>query len=173
MYKTKDLTEKDLEQIEIKNQAEIVQYIGSELNPKEAFALIKKESKDFTQPNVKAEQADALLYAIYKGEATVVTTVEPEIVNAWKPIPKHQALTTFEAGDKVYALGIDNQKVRVQSKDVFDFTDTFFIKVDTEESKEKTTLTNEQVKILKLKKEKELALLSIRLKREKNNKTAA
>ncbi len=179
MYKTKDLTLKDLAKIKIKNQAEIVQYIGSELDPKEAHEQIKNASKNFTIPNAKAEQADALLYAIYSGEA-VTTTHSNAKQMEWQYLSKQEALEKFKEGVNVYAIGEDDLKVPVESEGIISLTNRFAIQVEKtkpQKTKKENTkaqpLTNAQIKILKIKKEKEIALIAIRLKRKKRNRQSA
>jgi hypothetical protein len=164
MYKTKDLTPEDLSKIKIKNQAEILQYIGSELDPKEAFNLIKKESNGFTQANAKAEEADALLFAISQGKAL---TIPSKMTTKLKNIPKEEAILKFKEGIKVYAIGDKGQELLIESEGIFSLANTFAIKTEVEEKLKSDTLSNEQIRILKVKKETELALLGIKLRRKK------
>ncbi|WP_299243080.1 hypothetical protein [uncultured Aquimarina sp.] len=172
MYKTKDLTPEDLSKIKIKNQAEIVQFIGSELNLIEAHQLIKKESKGFTEPNANAEKADAYLYAIYKGEAITVTTDSQDIVSEWKNISKKEAMKKFEDEEKVYALGENDQKILIESKGLFSLANKFAIQVLIKKEAASESLTKEQIRILKVKKETELALLTLKLKQKQKRKSA-
>lgn len=64
MYKTKDISVKELEKIEVKNQQEIQSLTGSKLDLKTVWEVIKKDSKDFTQEDLKAIEADELLHGI-------------------------------------------------------------------------------------------------------------
>ncbi len=171
MYKTKDLTREDLSRIHIKNQAEIVRYIGSELNPIEAFELIKKESKGFTKASAKAEEADKLLYAIYKGEAIPeASPTSPEVEFEWKPISKEEATQLFKKEDTVYAIGDNDQKILVQSEGILSLANKFAIQVIVTKQAVPKALTNEQIRILKVKKETELAVLALKIKQRKQGK---
>ena len=58
MYSISNLKQEDLEKIEVKNQAKIIQLMGKKLNPKEAFQVIKKDSMGFTKMDEKAQEAD-------------------------------------------------------------------------------------------------------------------
>ena len=60
MYKTSQVNPNDLGKIKVKHQARIKEITGTELIPKKAWEIIKKESKGFTLDNAKARQADAL-----------------------------------------------------------------------------------------------------------------
>ncbi len=69
MYKTKDLSPDDLAKAQIENQREIKQYIGSELDLKEAFRIIREQSRGFSAADAEAQQADRLLYGIINGKS--------------------------------------------------------------------------------------------------------
>ncbi len=178
MYKTKDLTQKDLDSIQIKNQAEIVEYIGSELDPKEAFELIKKESKDFTVANAKAEEADALLDAlvtrkpIQKENVFEVYTMGDG--TTWRILSKREAKKRFKDDKEVFAINRSEETEHlIETHQDFKRWDEFAMEYDPKQpDKEKNpnSLTNEQIRILKVKKEMELALLTIKLKRKKEVK---
>ena len=62
MYKTKNITKDALKALKIKNQDEIVDLTGSKLDPVKAWEVIKSTSEDFSKSDVKAQEADALLY---------------------------------------------------------------------------------------------------------------
>ena len=62
MYKTKNISKEALKALKIKNQDEIVDLTGSKLDPVKAWEVIKSTSEDFSKSDVKAEEADALLY---------------------------------------------------------------------------------------------------------------
>ena len=62
MYKTKNITKDTLKALKIKNQDEIVDLTGSKLDPVKAWEVIKSTSEDFSKSDVKAQEADALLY---------------------------------------------------------------------------------------------------------------
>lgn len=64
MYKTKDVTKKQLEGIKISNQTEIEELTGSKLNPIKAWDVIKDASNGFKTKDAKAQEADALLFQI-------------------------------------------------------------------------------------------------------------
>ncbi len=184
MYKTKDLTPKDLNTIKIKNQAEIVQYIGSELNPEEAFELIKKESKGFTKANAKAEEADKLLFAISQGRAMPIVSSEPfEIYTmsdgfTWKILSIEEAKKRFKDNKEVYGINrTEETEHLIETEKDFDKNDEFAMEYHPEQTKESSTenkdsitLSNEQIRILKVKKETELALFGIKLRRKKEAK---
>ncbi len=62
MYKTKNTTKKELEQLKIVNQDEILELTGSKLNPIKAWEVIKSTSENFSKSDAKAQEADALLF---------------------------------------------------------------------------------------------------------------
>ena len=62
MYKTKNITKEALKALKIKNQDEIVDLTGSKLDPVKAWEVIKSTSEDFSKSDVKAQEADMLLY---------------------------------------------------------------------------------------------------------------
>ena len=62
MYKTKNISKDALKALKIKNQDEIVDLTGSKLDPVKAWEVIKSTSEDFSKSDVKAQEADALLY---------------------------------------------------------------------------------------------------------------
>lgn len=64
MYKTKDVTKKQLEAVKIANQDEIKSLTGSKLNPVKAWQVIKDASDGFKTKDAKAQEADALLFQI-------------------------------------------------------------------------------------------------------------
>lgn len=64
MYKTKKTTKKELEQLKIVNQDEILELTGSKLNPIKAWEVIKSTSENFSKSDVKAQEADVLLFEI-------------------------------------------------------------------------------------------------------------
>ncbi|MDN5201181.1 hypothetical protein QQ008_07405 [Fulvivirgaceae bacterium BMA10] len=72
MYKTSQVTPKDLGKIKVKNQARIREITGEELDPKKAWSIIKNESKNFTNDNPKAKQADELFAELMKANGLIV-----------------------------------------------------------------------------------------------------
>ena len=66
MYKTSELSPGDLTKINIKNQSKIKELTGSELIPRQAWEVIKRESKGFTEDSPKAKQADELFAELMK-----------------------------------------------------------------------------------------------------------
>ena len=64
MYKTKDITPQELKALAIKNQDEILELTGSKLDPVKAWEVIKNNSQNFTKADLKAQEADSLLYQI-------------------------------------------------------------------------------------------------------------
>jgi len=68
MYKTKNTTKEALKALKIKNQDEIVDLTGSKLDPIKAWEVIKSTSEDFNKSDVKAQEADALLYEMLHPE---------------------------------------------------------------------------------------------------------
>tara|TARA_R110000796_G_scaffold210709_10_gene326913 strand:+ start:150 stop:464 length:315 start_codon:yes stop_codon:yes gene_type:complete len=68
MYKTKNTTKDALKALKIKNQDEIVDLTGSKLDPVKAWEVIKSTSEDFNKSDVKAQEADALLYKMLHPE---------------------------------------------------------------------------------------------------------
>lgn len=68
MYKTKNTTKDALRALKIKNQDEIEDLTGSKLDPVKAWEVIKSTSEDFNKSDVKAQEADALLYKMLHPE---------------------------------------------------------------------------------------------------------
>ena len=66
MYKTKDTTQAQLKALKIKNQDEIVELTGSKLDPVKAWEVIKSTSEDFKKSDLKAQEADGLLYEMLR-----------------------------------------------------------------------------------------------------------
>jgi hypothetical protein len=64
MYKTKDITKKELQAINVVNQDEIKDLTGSKLDPMKAWEVIKRTSDNFKIADEKAQEADALLFEI-------------------------------------------------------------------------------------------------------------
>lgn len=62
MYRTENITEEQLRNVEIKDQAMIERYRGSALNPLETYRLIKESTDGFTKDDPVAKEADQLLY---------------------------------------------------------------------------------------------------------------
>ncbi|WP_407264901.1 hypothetical protein R5N98_12605 [Tenacibaculum maritimum] len=68
MYKTKDITTKELKALQVINQDEIEELTGSKLNPAKAWEVIKDASDNFKNKDVKAMEADQLLYEMLNPE---------------------------------------------------------------------------------------------------------
>ena len=82
MYKTKNTTKKELEQLKIVNQDEIFELTGSKLNPIKAWEVIKSTSENFSKSDVKAQEADTLLFEMLnagKKKETYKTTSKETI----------------------------------------------------------------------------------------------
>jgi len=62
MYKTKNITKQELKALAIKNQDKIEELTGSKLDPVKAWEVIKSTSENFSKSDVKAQEADRLLY---------------------------------------------------------------------------------------------------------------
>ena len=69
MYKTKNTTKETLNNLKIKNQDEILELTGSELNPVKAWEVIQSTSENFNKLDLKAQEADALLYQMLHPKA--------------------------------------------------------------------------------------------------------
>jgi len=61
MYELSKLKAKDFAQVQIKNQAKIVEQYGSKLDPVKAYHLIKSKTKGFTIPHKLAKVADRMM----------------------------------------------------------------------------------------------------------------
>ena len=68
MYKTKDITTKELKALQVINQNEIEELTGSKLDPTKAWEVIKDASSNFKQPDAKAQEADGLLFEMLHPE---------------------------------------------------------------------------------------------------------
>ncbi len=62
MYRIENITEAQLKNVKIKDQAMIERYRGSKLNPLETYKLIKQSTDGFTKDDPVAKEADQLLY---------------------------------------------------------------------------------------------------------------
>ncbi|WP_179020768.1 hypothetical protein [Winogradskyella forsetii] len=92
MYKTKNTTKEALKALKIKNQDEIEDLTGSKLDPVKAWEVIKSTSEDFNKSDVKAQEADALLYKMLhpemqkkkdnKGDTEIIRLQEKERARA-------------------------------------------------------------------------------------------
>ena len=85
MYKTANVTRKELESISIKNQSEILRLMGSKLSLISAWEQIGRLSNNFKKKVAEALEADSLLYAIInpnkKGKSKKGTKVQIEYEN--------------------------------------------------------------------------------------------
>lgn len=72
MYKTKDVTQKQLQALKVVNQDEIEDLTGSKLNPVKAWEVIKEASGNFKNKDAKAQEADALLFEMLHPEVKKV-----------------------------------------------------------------------------------------------------
>jgi hypothetical protein len=68
MYKTKDITAKELKALQVINQEEIEDLTGSKLNPVKAWEVIKDASDNFKNKDEKAMEADELLFEMLNPE---------------------------------------------------------------------------------------------------------
>ena len=64
MYNLAKVKPKDLKQVKVENQQEIVERTGRKFEPIKAYELIKKQTKDFTKDSDKAKHADSLFAAL-------------------------------------------------------------------------------------------------------------
>lgn len=69
MYKTKNIIKQELKALSIKNQDEIKELTGSKLDPVKAWEVIKSTSENFSKSDLKAQEADALLYEMLQPKA--------------------------------------------------------------------------------------------------------
>lgn len=75
MYKTKDVKVKDLKAVVILNQEEIQARTKRKLDPIQAFEVIKNESKSFSKADLKAQEADELLYQLLNRDTLGATEI--------------------------------------------------------------------------------------------------
>lgn len=78
MYRTENITETQLRNVEIKDQAMIERYRGSALNPLETYRLIKESTDGFTKDDPVAKEADQLLYWLVYPEKRAEETKQPK-----------------------------------------------------------------------------------------------
>jgi hypothetical protein len=68
MYKTKNVTPKELKSLKVVNQDEIEDLTGSKLDPIQAWEVIKDVSDNFKKSDAKAQEADELLFEMLNPE---------------------------------------------------------------------------------------------------------
>ncbi|MBW4971277.1 hypothetical protein KZY98_12465 [Croceibacter atlanticus] len=106
MYKTKDISKAELKALAIKNQDEIVELTGSELDPVKAWEVIKQATDNFTKSDLKALEADALLYEMLhpdeKSASGEIYTMSDGF--QWKLLSKVEAKKRFKADKEVYGI---------------------------------------------------------------------
>tara|TARA_R110002049_G_scaffold113040_2_gene263048 strand:+ start:18604 stop:18918 length:315 start_codon:yes stop_codon:yes gene_type:complete len=68
MYKTKNITAKELKALKVINQDEIEDLTGSKLDPIKAWGVIKDVSDNFKNTDEKALEADQLLFEMLNPE---------------------------------------------------------------------------------------------------------
>lgn len=71
MYHLEKVKKEDLGKIEIRNQDEIIERTGSNLDLPKAYILIKRESKDFKEDHPKAREADRLFLELLERSGVV------------------------------------------------------------------------------------------------------
>lgn len=77
MYKTATITPTDLDKVKVLYQEEIEAIYGEKFDPKKGFALLKKETKDFSQKDEKALETDALFVELLTRDGILKPTVTP------------------------------------------------------------------------------------------------
>ncbi len=84
MYKIKEIPEKTIGAFEVPKQVQdlIVEYHGKPLDPIAAYALLKKETKGFTEANPQAEEADRLLHELLYPTKAVAKKATPKAKTA-------------------------------------------------------------------------------------------
>ena len=93
MYKTKDVTQKQLQALKVVNQDEIEDLTGSKLNPVKAWEVIKEASDNFKNKDAKAQEADVLLFEMLYPE------VKPD-----QQIPDQQEIIRLKEKERARAL---------------------------------------------------------------------
>lgn len=185
MYKTKNLQPTDLEKVVITNQEEIEQEIGSKLDLKEAFEIIKKRSNGFTTADVEAQRADALLYALVSGKPKGVDIREGRYRmsdgTVWELLSKEEALQRFRQNKEVFAINTEEETERVitSEKDT-ELWDVFGVPAPLQERKKEiknktasNPLSKEQIRIRQKQQASELALLALELELEEEKPKSA
>jgi hypothetical protein len=76
MYQLATINIKQLPAVKIRNQQKILELTGSKLDLITAYEVIKKETKNFTEKNDKAQQADALYSELLKMNGIAVENTE-------------------------------------------------------------------------------------------------
>ncbi|WP_197709258.1 hypothetical protein [Nonlabens agnitus] len=120
MYKTKDISKAELKALAIKNQDEIVALTGSELDPVKAWEVIKQASDNFTKSDLKAQEADELLFEMLypdeKSNTGEIYTMSDGF--QWKLLSKAEAKKRFKAYKEVYGLDRDTEtEALIESKE--------------------------------------------------------
>ena len=144
MYKTKDISKAELKALAIKNQEEIVELTGSELDPVKAWEAIKQASENFTKSDLKAEEADKLLYHILhpeeKVEAGEIYTMSDGF--QWEIISKTTARKRFKAGKAVYGIDRSSEtEALIESKEDLERFEEFGLEHSGKRDNSKSTTT--------------------------------
>lgn len=111
MYQVKTAKAGDLAKVKVKNQAKIVEMIGTPLVLEKAYNLIRKETDGFQKSDEKALQADRLLAELLQANGIEMpapgTESEPT-----KPSTKAATKTTTEAPGKAIRLRQERERAR-------------------------------------------------------------
>lgn len=80
MYQIANITPAALAKVKIRHQSKILELTGSKFDPVNAFRILSKETKGFTEQNAKVQQADALFVELLKLNG--ITLKKPAVDNA-------------------------------------------------------------------------------------------
>ena len=176
MYKTKDIKSKELNTLDIKNQAEILQHTGSKLDLVKAWEVIKNVSDNFTKSDEKAQEADTLLYQILHPKQGKVSGEIYTMSDGfqWELLPKSEAIKRFKTGESIYRIDRDSEtEGLIESEEDFEDFEEFGIEYSkkqeviepksTNSKKQKLSSSEETLKIQEKERARALALLELEL----------
>lgn len=174
MYKTKDISKAELKALAIKNQDEIVALTGSELDPVKAWEVIKQASDNFTKSDLKAQEADALLFEMLypdeKSNTGEIYTMSDGF--QWKLLSKAEAKKRFKADKEVYGIDRDSEtEALIESKEDLERFEEFGVEHSTNKVKrkpkkaanKKTASSKETIRIQEKERARALSLLELEL----------
>lgn len=174
MYKTKDFSKAELKALAIKNQDEIVALTGSELDPVQAWEVIKQASDNFTKSDLKAQEADALLFEMLypdeKSNTGEIYTMSDGF--QWKLFSKAEAKKRFKADKEVYGIDRDSEtEALIESKEDLGRFEEFGVEHKNNDVRrkpknaatKKTTSSKETIRIQEKERARALSLLELEL----------
>ena len=174
MYRTKDISKAELKALAIKNQDEIVALTGSQLDPVKAWEVIKQASDNFTNSDLKAQEADVLLYEMLhpdeKSSSGEIYTMSDGFQR--KLLSKAEAKKRFKANKEVYGIDRSSEtEALIENKEDLERFEEFGVEHTNNDVKrkpnakaeKKTASSKETIRIQEKERARALSLLELEL----------